>query len=935
MPWPGRRTCWWPRAPQPSPTGIRKLHCNRWPQELGVEHILEGSVRRAGERIRVTAQLIRAADGFHLWSQNYDRDAADIIDIQEELAVAIARALKTTMDPAALEAMLGAGTRNVEAYELYLRGIEASDRASNYAAWQQAAVAIDAFDRARTLDPQFAAAHAQAARYWVTQLTISSRGDKDVDLSLAERMTRFREAIDAAIATAPNAIDRQKYEANLARVEMRVRDQLRLAKSVLESRPYDLEAINDLVFAAIWSADRETLHTQMDKAWQLHDQGFDWAYSYVQDSWRIAGEFYPDRKTYIERTEQILRRYPSPGIAYQAHRAFLWMGETERAARLLPLLAGDEEGQALVQARQACAEGRRGDAEAILTSLDQDDAEGSAVRAWHIHMMLGQQEEAAAVLRPFETMDSPVTIGAYLVYAQFDPARHPVAATIIQRERIIRDAPVMPGFMCPAAGSDRPSVAVLPFRAMSSGADDEYFADGLTEEILNTLAQVPELLVTARTSSFYFKGRDLPVPEIAAQLGVAHVVEGSVRRSGEQVRITAQLIRAADGFHLWSNTYDRTLEDAFGVQEDIARNIAETLDIVLDEEKLALMQRSGIGELNAFIAFQKGRELFVEAHESLEDIGKNIPVMVPYFEEALAVSPGLVAAWIYKADATAHVVFDIASGRRAEQFPGEAEQGQRAIAGELNQAWEYARAGNQRDILDVERTLFRDSWEGLGQKLERAVRPSDCPRDNWTGELATTMLSPEKVRLKVVEQQRCDPLNELVAFHHAYSNLWAGNPGEAVRLSREAVARGISFDWLNGVEFAGLLAQGDFAGAALVKDQGEELLPFPRALLLAAASGDLQTARGLAVAHWESEWATDWSSLLAAALIGDRERANAFAARIDARPGGQLVLNNATFTCLCGSPFDLEATPNFARRLAEAGIVWSPNTVINFPGKDW
>ncbi len=102
----------------------------------------------------------------------------------------------------------------------------------------------------------------------------------------------------------------------------------------------------------------------------------------------------------------------------------------------------------------------------------------------------------------------------------------------------------------PAAPATEKSVAVLPFRAMSNGPDDEYFADGLTEEILNSLTQLPELLVTARTSAFYFKDKNLPIQEIASTLGVANVVEGSVRRDGQRLRITAQLNRAADGFHL-------------------------------------------------------------------------------------------------------------------------------------------------------------------------------------------------------------------------------------------------------------------------------------------------------------------------------------------------------------------------------------------------
>ena len=132
-----------------------------------------------------------------------------------------------------------------------------------------------------------------------------------------------------------------------------------------------------------------------------------------------------------------------------------------------------------------------------------------------------------------------------------------------------------------ASDDGRKSIAVLPFVAMSHGEDDEYFADGLTEEILNALARRPELLVTARMSSFYFKGRAEPIPQIAEILGVDHVVEGTVRRDGDQLRITAQLIRAEDGFHLWSQTYDRPVTKVFDVQTEIAESIALVLGVVL------------------------------------------------------------------------------------------------------------------------------------------------------------------------------------------------------------------------------------------------------------------------------------------------------------------------------------------------------------------
>jgi len=122
-----------------------------------------------------------------------------------------------------------------------------------------------------------------------------------------------------------------------------------------------------------------------------------------------------------------------------------------------------------------------------------------------------------------------------------------------------------------------PSVAVLPFVNMSNDDDNEYFSDGLTETLLHMLAQIPDLKVAARTSSFAFKGRNVGIGEIAAALGVAHILEGSVQRDGDRVRITAQLIRASDEFHVWSENYDRTLDDIFGIQDEIAQKVGFAL----------------------------------------------------------------------------------------------------------------------------------------------------------------------------------------------------------------------------------------------------------------------------------------------------------------------------------------------------------------------
>src|SRR5690348_2951809 len=158
------------------------------------------------------------------------------------------------------------------------------------------------------------------------------------------------------------------------------------------------------------------------------------------------------------------------------------------------------------------------------------------------------------------------------------------------------------------------SIAVLPFENLSDDKDNVFFSDGLSEEILNSLARIDGLRVIGRTSSFQFKGKDVDSRTIGARLGVANLLEGSVRREGERARVTAQLIRASDGTQLWSQTYDRTVKDSLAVQLDIAEHVAGVLNVVLDDKQRAHMRAAGVKNVDAFIAYQKGWKLYIEAH---------------------------------------------------------------------------------------------------------------------------------------------------------------------------------------------------------------------------------------------------------------------------------------------------------------------------------
>src|ERR1044071_688700 len=149
------------------------------------------------------------------------------------------------------------------------------------------------------------------------------------------------------------------------------------------------------------------------------------------------------------------------------------------------------------------------------------------------------------------------------------------------------------------------SIAVLPFVDMSQAKDQGYFSDGISEELLNLLTKIPQLKVAARTSSFSFKGKAVEIPEIAGQLHVANVLEGSVRRSGDQIRITAQLIRAAEGYHLWSETYERKMDDIFKIQDEIAGEVVKELKVKL----LGAQPKARTTDPQAYALYLQAREL--------------------------------------------------------------------------------------------------------------------------------------------------------------------------------------------------------------------------------------------------------------------------------------------------------------------------------------
>jgi TolB-like protein len=210
----------------------------------------------------------------------------------------------------------------------------------------------------------------------------------------------------------------------------------------------------------------------------------------------------------------------------------------------------------------------------------------------------------------------------------------------------------------PVSASLGVSLAVLPFIDMSPEHNQDYFSDGLSEELLNQLAQIKELRVAGRTSSFSFKGKNEDLRVIGAQLGVNHLLEGSVRKDGKQLRITAQLINAIDGTHMWSQTYDRELSGIFAVQEEIAKDVSQALSITLDVGEMS-RARGGTTNVEAYDKYLRARKLYLQGGP------KETVQAAQSFREALALDPNFGLAWLGLYDALRYTLIIVPETRAA------------------------------------------------------------------------------------------------------------------------------------------------------------------------------------------------------------------------------------------------------------------------------
>jgi TolB-like protein len=477
------------------------------------------------------------------------------------------------------------------------------------------------------------------------------------------------------------------------------------------------------------------------------------------------------------------------------------------------------------------------------------------------------------------------------------------------------------------ASAEARSLAVLPFTDLSQSGDQKWFADGLAEEILNSLARLPELSVVGRSSSFLFTADATDDRHIADRLSVAHLVKGSVRRVGDRLRVTAQLVRADDGVQLWSEAYDRDAADLLDVQRDVAEKVAAALDVLLDDERRERMFAAGTRNVEAFEAYLRGREIYMTAHGDASEatlIEANV-----WLGRALDLEPGFARAALLHADRWAHILMD-----GPDDWVGRDVTQEAALAFLHHDFERAARAAPDefgRAVAEINRGLFSPTWHrlpALADALRRHAGSGVHQVDDPWGRMVLTMLGEMELARDLAEGVvRSEPLEPTAWSALIDLELSARNLERAHALLAEARRSAGDHPWLRQSESVLLLLAGEREALLSLLDEDGSI---GFTALAAAIRGDTAAALAQTTAiEAYSEWPQ--SGLLPIYhQLGDRQRARDLVRRIDALPAGpailtrQIVLNDARFLT-----FDLADAPNFSARLREAGV--DPGSLPVFP----
>jgi TolB-like protein len=385
--------------------------------------------------------------------------------------------------------------------------------------------------------------------------------------------------------------------------------------------------------------------------------------------------------------------------------------------------------------------------------------------------------------------------------------RFGIAPRVVDQENVAPPVPSAPPVVPVASlAFSEKSIAVLPFVDMSEKKDQEFFSDGLAEELIDLLTKVPDLRVPARTSSFYFKGQHATIAEIARALSVAHILEGSVRRAGNKMRVTVQLIRADNGYHLWSETYDRDLKDVFKVQDDIAREVVEKL-------KVTLVKNSPVAAVR--VVSPEVHNLYLQGRYYLAyETGANLEKAVVSFQHAVELDPNFAPAWgelgfaYFRQVANGYI--EVTQGLEKVKIDS-----QKAIELDPTLADPYL-------VLAMQQMSAAHDWAAARQAIDKALKldPTNERALFFDAFLTRTVGGADEAiaKFKVVLDR--DPLNLLNRRYVARVMYYAGRLAEAEATIRQVLDMGPTFPAAR-YELGRILLAGGKTAAATAEFEAE------------------------------------------------------------------------------------------------------------------
>jgi eukaryotic-like serine/threonine-protein kinase len=522
----------------------------------------------------------------------------------------------------------------------------------------------------------------------------------------------------------------------------------------------------------------------------------------------VAGE---DLRSFIKRSNRLdtgtavkIASQVCEGLA-EAHR----LGVVHRDLKPSNIMV-DKEGNARIMdfgiARSMAAGGLTGEGAVVgtLEYMSPEQLEGKAAdRRSDIYSLGGVLFEMATGRPPFEGASAvsvalkhktempldplrlnpqlPPDLGRIILKClQKDPAtRYQTAAELLADlaavEKWLAPAPAAAPLPSPwmdgrAAGKEKRdrSIAVLPFTDLSPEKDQGYFCDGIAEEIINSLTKIKDLSVVARTSAFFFRDTNMDVREIGRRLSVETILEGSIRKAGTKLRITAQLVNVADGYHLWSERYDRDLEDIFAIQDEVTAAIIANLKLSLAaQEKEAILKRTTT-DLEAHNLYLKGTH-FLGMYA-----GRQLETAISYFSQAIEKDPEYAAAYCGLADA------HLASAFWGDQPTGEQCQKAKTYA---KKALEIDPAmGEAHSALSYVYTIYDWNWEAAERESVEALRlsPGSVMCHLYRSFYLTQVERHAEAVAEISEAQRLDPISSLVNAFSGVPLTWKGDFGRAI-----------------------------------------------------------------------------------------------------------------------------------------------------------